>query len=81
MQFTDWAACYECNLANDISFEGGLRYLPPSVVFVLVSGHYRCVERDSAHWVGVVKGSITAALHERSADILVSVRRLRVGNL
>lgn len=79
MQFTGWDACPRCDLSDEVSLVGGFRHLPPSVVFVLVSGHYRCQARRSMHWRTVVKGSITSALLAQRADMVVSLRRLRVG--
>lgn len=79
MQFTGWDACPRCELDDEVSLVGGFRHLPPSVVFVLVGGHYRCQARRSMHWRTVVKGSITSALLAKRADMVVSLRRLRVG--
>lgn len=80
MQFTDWAACIRCELSDEVSFQNGLQYLPPSVVFVLVSGRYRCQGAASAHQRVIVEKSITDVLYAKKANVLVSLRRLRVGN-
>lgn len=79
MQFTDFAACDRCELADEVSFVNGLEHLPESVEFVLVSGHYRCPDRRSMHCRTVVEEGITNVLLAKRADIVVSLRRLRVG--
>lgn len=80
MQFTDWAACIRCELSDEVTFQTGLQHLPPSVIFVLVSGHYHCQAAASAHQRVIVEKSITDVLYAKKADMVVSLRRLRVGN-
>lgn len=73
---TEWCACDECELEDDLSLVAGLRHLPRNVGFVSVTGCFCCLAYLIPTWCERVVGEIKTVLR---ADVLVSTGGLRFG--
>lgn len=76
LHVTEWCACDECELEDDLSLVEGLRHLPQNVKFVSVTGYFCSPANVLNAWSERVVGEIKAVLR---ADVLVSTGELRFG--
>lgn len=79
IQITAWAGCQSCALEEEVSLEGGLRHLPPSIAFVLIGGYIACPDPLRVFWKHAVYSAIMDGLRGKGAGLVVNLGRLRIG--
>lgn len=79
LHITEWCACHECELEDDIALVAGFQHLPRHVKFVCVTGYFICPANLVHAWCESVVCEINAVLHGRRADLLANTRELWFG--
>lgn len=79
LHITEWSACHECDLEDDISLVAGFQHLPRHVKSVCVTGYFSCPAHLVHAWCERVVCEMNAVLRGRRRDSLVNTRGLWFG--